>query len=84
MTIIRVALSNQSREIRTLFNDAKEELHEELLLKRNGSQIADIDCSTTEFHLRVSTTRHVAAATKTLRNALDRYGVSKFVTIERL
>jgi len=84
MTIIRVVLSDHSPELRTLFNDAKQELHETLLPEANGWQIADVDCSRTEFHLRISANRSVGAATKSLRNVLERYRVGRFVTMEHL
>ena len=75
MRIVRVSLNDCSLELKTRFNDAKAELFETFLRQANGAQVADFDCSETEFHIRVSQARHTNEVNKMVHDTMTRYQV---------
>ncbi len=87
MKIIRVSLteSEPSREIITLFDDAKEELYGKLLREPVGEiPDAEMDLFSKQFHILVPATRYLGTVTTMLQKQLKHHGVADRVTIERL
>src|SRR5438067_5089657 len=85
MKIVRVSFREPepSREVLTLFDDAKEELYGKFL-RHPVAQIPDLDSDPRKFHMHVIATRQLGTAMTLLRRILKHHGVAERVTIERL
>ena len=87
MKVIRVSLteSEPSREILTLFDDAKEALYGKLLREPAGKiPDAEMNLFSKQFHIHVPATRYLGTVTTMLKKQLKHYDVADRVTIERL